>query len=276
MSDLLTLSQIENSKIFVHPKSETLRFKHPMDYLEPFMEKFSAISGLEWNFQADDKTVNAEKGLVGGELSADSEGLQNVAYGSLIAKAKLPESFNVIPQIDSQFKDMWSEIGLVYNLNSLKPEMRLYRGKRISICSNGCIFGANNITSISLTSSYQRIYDETERYIEQSSIDIERYKRISEYMFEKNLNISQIRELTGELIFFAKKNKELGINPISDAVNSLMNTSSRYSISSDDTTTSWHYYNAITESLKKSSILTESTKVELLQKVFIKDSSIYN
>lgn len=275
MAEILTLNQIENSKIFVHPKSETLQFKHPMDYLEPFLQKFDNLN-IDWHFQGDDRTVNAERGVERHSLLDDSEGIKNVAYGSIIAKAKLPEEFNIIPDINSQFKDMWGEIGLVYNLSSLKPEMRLYKGKRVSICSNGCIFGANNITNISLTTSYHRIYDETERYIEQSFKDIERYKRISEYMYETVLDVSGIRELTGELFFFGKKNKELGVNPISDAVSSLMDNSSKYAINSDETTTKWNYYNALTESLKKSSILTESTKVELLQRVFIKDSSLYN
>jgi hypothetical protein len=274
MADLLTLSQLEDSKIFVHPKSETLRFKHPMDYLEPFLNKFQDIP-VEWTFQADDKVINAEKTLSTGELNVDGEGVQNVAYGTILAKAKLPESYSVVPNIDSLFRDMTGEIGLVYNLNSLKPEMRLYKGKRISYCSNGCIFGADNITNLSITGNYHRIYDDTVRYIDNSLGDVQKYKRIAEYMYEQVLNKNQIYEMAGELLFFAKKNKELGINPVSDAISSLMDSSSRYSII-EDKTTLWNMYNSVTESIKKSNILTESTKVMLLQKVFVKDISLLN
>jgi len=276
MAEILDFKQLENSKIYVHPKSETLKFKHTLDYLEPFLQKFEGIQGVEWMFQADDKTVNEEKvDVLTSELNADAPVKQNISYGSVIAKAKLPESFNVIPDISSNFKDMFSEIGLVYTLSSLKPEMRLYRGKRVDFCSNGAIFGANNIKTVQLTGSYQDVYKETEGYIEESMNDVLKYKRVAEYLWDVNLNKNQIYELAGELLFFAKKNKEFGINPVSDAVNSLMDATSLYGIR-DDKTSMWNVYNAVTESLKKSTILTESTKLNLLQKVFIKDLSIMN
>ena len=69
---------------------------------------------------------------------------------------------------------------------------------------------------------------------------------------------------------FCKKQKELGINAISDATTHLITPSSRYAIKSDNTTTLWNMYNSVTESLKKSTILTEATKVSLLQDVFLK------
>ena len=263
MAEILDFKQLENSKIYVHPKSETLKFKHTLDYLEPFLQKFEGIQGVEWMFQADDKTVNEEKvDVLTSELNADAPVKQNISYGSVIAKAKLPESFNVIPDISSNFKDMFSEIGLVYTLSSLKPEMRLYRGKRVDFCSNGAIFGANNIKTVQLTGSYQDVYKETEGYIEESMNDVLKYKRVAEYLWDVNLNKNQIYELAGELLFFAKKNKEFGINPVSDAVNSLMDSTSLYGIR-DDKTSMWNVYNAVTESLKKSTILTESTKLNL-------------
>ena len=61
MAEILDYKQLENSKIYVHPKSETLKFKHTLDYLEPFLQKFKDIQGIEWMYQCDDKVINEEK-----------------------------------------------------------------------------------------------------------------------------------------------------------------------------------------------------------------------
>lgn len=261
----ISLQTLEESKVYISPKSETFSFKHPIDYFTPFLNKFSHIEGIETSIIVDDYVANAERD---GEMV---EGEKNVAYGSVMAKIKLPEDFLIDVPIDNPFNKMFGEIGLVYNLTTLKPEMRLYKGKRVSICSNGVIFGASNVSSVSLTSNtYRELYETTSRYIDNSLQEVEKYRLIAEQMHNTNLNKSQIYETLGELLLFCKKQKELGINAISDATTHLITPSSRYAIKSDNTTTLWNMYNSVTESLKKSTILTEATKVSLLQDVFLK------
>jgi hypothetical protein len=172
---------------------------------------------------------------------------------------------------------MTGEIGLVYDLSTIKPEMRLYKGKRISYCMNGCIFGADNITPISMTSnSYRNIYDITSQYIEKSITERKNYIDFVQQMQELYLDKDGVYKTMGELMFFAKKNKLLGINPVSDIASYLVDPKSKYSVNKDSGTTIWNIYNAGTEALKKSTIMTESTKVSLLQDVLYKKPIVLN
>ena len=262
----ISLTTLENSKVFISPKSDTFTFKHPMDYFSPFLDKFQQIEGVQINIIVDDHVANSERDE---ELL---EGNKNIAYGSVMAKVKLPDDYLINVPIENPFNKLTGEIGLVYNLTTLKPEIRLYKGKRVSICSNGVIFGATNVASYSLTNnSYRELYENTTRYIDNSLKDMVLYADTIEKMHNTVLDKYAIQQTLGELLIFAKKQKELGINAVSDAVTYLITPSSRYAIKADNTATMWNIYNSVTESLKKSTILTEATKISLLQEVFLKN-----
>lgn len=252
----ISMTELENSKVFVS-KSETLRFLHPMDYLSPFIDILSPLNP-EWNIEVEKDVENAE-----------TDGTKNVSYGRVAIKAKLPELYGFGVDIDSLFNDLYSEIGMVYALDTSKPEMKVGNGKRVSVCTNQCIFGTNNLTSILLTSSNrEKLYDDTKRYADNLDSEISQYKARIERMHETKLvGKAAINERIGKIFWDSKKTNDLGINIASNMLTLLQDSNTIYTIK-DNQTNDWTIYNALTQSLKKSSIIDEPSKVLFLQNIF--------
>lgn len=252
----ISFDELENSKVFVS-KSETFKFMPPMDYLRPFVDIISPLNP-EWKIYVEKEVENAEE-----------DGTKNTAYGRVALRAKLPAIFDLNLGFNSQFNHAYSEIGIVYALDTTKPEMRVANGKRVSVCTNQCIFGSDNITSVLLTSTNrEKIYRDTNVYVQSLEEETQRYKQVIERMYENVLvGDRQINERIGKIFRSCKKTNDVGINIASSMLGLLEDERSMYGIKNGETN-DWIIYNALTESIKKSSIIDESSKVLFLEGIF--------
>ena len=167
-TQLISFKELESSKRYIH-KSDALTFKHPMDYVQPFLDVMDR-SGIPitWDVKVETGSSNAER----------DSGDKNIAYSRVAVIARLPSEYDINPN-DPIFNHLQSEIGLVYALDSTKPEIKAFRGSRVSVCTNQCIFGADNITSILLTNNKRSDIDEIARlYFEKIKQDNDRYIEI--------------------------------------------------------------------------------------------------
>lgn len=254
----VTYTDLEKSKIFIG-SSEIYKFPSPIELVSPFMEEINTkIGNVSWTFEAEEGSKNANPD----ELSEE-----NIAYSRVIAKAKLPAEYDLLVD-DDTFNHLWSEIGLVYALDTKKPEMKVYRGKRVSVCTNQCVFGADNITGILLTSSRADIYERAAKYAKSAMEDVEKYRPILETLNGTVYSGSSLNEQIGKMFRYASSNPKLGITTMTGMLKSIQDDKTRYAIK-NGAITGWTLYNACTEELKKSNILDESTKTLLLEKVFL-------
>lgn len=262
MSEILSLNDIESSKVYVSEVSQVLNFSHPLDYLQPF---FDILNPLGATFSFEGEVGGQSKDRLNEEFSDQAE---YISYKRLICKAKLPIEFDLIPDVDNTFNKLTSEIGFVYALDGKAPEMRAYKGKRVTVCTNQCVFGADNVTSLNLAkSTTHAIYDSLRRYVDNAAKDYDLYKTTVEKLANNSLSGSKLKERIGHVIWECKKNTKLGFICASDMVTYLQDGKSKYALT-NDTTNDWVLYNACTESLKKSNILDEALKTLLLEKIF--------
>lgn len=257
----LSLDQVESSDVYV-PQMSAFSFKHPMQYLEPFFKQLEPL-GATFTFEGEIGSLSKER-----EREDKEEQDKHIAYSRLVAKARLPEAFDVIPGIGSDFNHLWSEIGLVYAFDTKSPEIKVYRGKRVSTCTNQCIFGADNVTSINLARSNESgAYTSLKSYVDTAMEDLGSYVDIIQRLASVQREGSSLKEQLGHMLMEAKRHTRLGTTCVNDTVNYILDPKTRYALV-DGVTNDWMLYNACTESLKKSNILDEPTKTLLLEKIF--------
>lgn len=262
---ILTIEDLESSKIY-QSDSDVIRFEHPMDYLSPFIELFNSINPT-WNIEGQLGGVNKNKAVVVDDLVMPEE--VNISYSRVLARAKLPEEYDINFEFTNNYNHLTSEIGMVYALDGRNPEIKVYAGRRVTACINQCIFGADSILTINLLkSSKEAAYNQTRRYLETIEANNKVYLEKIHNLKERELSGSKLLERIGKIVWEAKKNPKLGIICASDMVTYIQDPKSKYALV-DNKTTDWMLYNACTESLKKSNILDEASKVLLLENVFI-------
>lgn len=263
MAESLSREQIESSDVYVSDVSSVINFQHPIDYLQPFLDIIEPLGGTV-SFRGEVGSISKERAREDVEEQA-----KHTAYKRLIARAKLPDEFTMFLDLDTDFKELWSEIGFVFSLDGKNPELRAYRGKRVSICDNQCIFGADNVTSLNLLKSSTRsIYDSLRIYADNAASDLEKYKETISKLYDNKLSGGKLNERIGHIITECKKNPKLGITCGIDLVGYMLDSKSRY-FPVNGQTNDWVLYNGLTESLKKSNILDEAAKTLLLERVFV-------
>jgi len=248
---IIDLKDLENSKIYVNPKSEIYNFKHPMDYLGFFLEKFP------------NSIIKVEVGSVNKEQTDESE---NTAYSRVIVQAKLEQSLALQ---DTYFDFLEQEIGITYALDTQNPAIKIYRGARVTACTNGCIFGATNVDQVLLKSDLSKVVESTERYVD---TQIEHIKLLEEKVHtiqEQSLTRDELNTFIGNSLFYSKINKHLGVNTVLGVVDLIQDNKNPVYSLKDEKINKWTLYNAYTEKLKGSNIFDESTKIQLLEKLFL-------
>jgi hypothetical protein len=253
----VTEKDLIESKIFV-PNNEIFSFLPPMDYIQPFNDVVKSIGG----------TTMYEAEIGSKNLNADADLGANTAYSRVSVKIKMPSEFDIVTD-DVFFKDLFGEIGLVYALDTQKPEMKVWRGNRVFVCTNQCVFGADNVTSIQLKDGREHIYERVSRYIDQAMVQRQYHIDKIEMLTEQSYSGGKLNEKIGEMFRYGLSNKKLGVNVISATLKSIESKTSRYSLDENGSITGWKLYNAVTEELKNSSILDEVSKTLLLEKLFL-------
>lgn len=255
MAKVITLNDVNSSKIYVNPQNNVFNFKHPSEYLEPF---FDVVREYQ-----ESLIIEADS-IVENQNTDDSS---NISYGRLSVKCRLKQEYDFF--VNQEL--FQSEMGLVYAFDTRKPEIKLFNGKRVFVCTNQCIFGADNVTSILLTSTKKaNVNDIISGYFDRLLSENQKYQETVGRMMETR--ITDFDKHVGKLVNSGLKSKTIGINPIVEAVRLMSTESSRYFMLGDtnpDIQNEWTSYNAITEVLKKSNIFDECSKTLLLEKIYL-------
>lgn len=255
MSKVITLDDVNSSKIYVNPQNNVFNFKHPSEYLEPF---FDVVREYQ-----ESLIIEADS-IVENQNNDDSS---NISYGRLAVKCRLKPEYDFF--VNQEL--FQSEMGLVYAFDTRKPEIKLFNGKRVFVCTNQCIFGADNVTSILLTSNRKsNVQDIVSGYFDRLLSENQKYQETVGNMMDSR--IIDFDKHVGKLVNHGLKLKTIGINPILEAVRLMSTESSKYFMLGDnnpDIQNEWTSYNAVTEVLKKSNIFDECTKTLLLEKIYL-------
>lgn len=249
----ITLDELHDSKIFVNPKSSAFNYQHPTQYSASFLDIAERLNC--------DLTIRVESNA----MNANDDGSKNISYNSVLLRAKIP---NMDLHLEgTMFNHMTSEIGFILTLDGLAPEIKAYHGKRVSVCDNGCIFGADDIkvvklisdNHIGITSALNHYIDNIEKRNEQYFGKIEEMNNT--FYSEKTNTLNQ---KIGEIVRYAMLQNKLGVQIATGMIKNITDTKSNYRIQ-DDKISAWTMYNACTEEIKKASIGSEAVKVQLLE-----------
>jgi hypothetical protein len=266
MSKNLSISDLENSKVFVSEKSSAVKFQHPMEYLERVLTTFGKYT--------DKITIEGVVGARNKDREAVVEGVEvpsheNVSYSRIGVKARFPQDYTIKLPFDTNFDELQAEVGFVYALDTQNPEIKIFTGKRVTWCMNQCIFGADSIMNVNLLkSNHDKIYDILDEYAEQVRSKNERYVERATRMHEVKLHGSGLFERIGEIAWKTKENNKLGVTLATEMIGMLQDPKSKYALSESGITNDWNIYNTLTEILKKSQVNDEASKVLLLDKIF--------
>lgn len=253
----MTYQEVEQSKIFVGDGK--FNFPHPCQLVDPFLNVIERLGGSI--------TYEAVKGSE--NLNQDTEE-RNIAFSRLAVKVKMPEEYSIVAN-DLNFNHLYGEIGFVYGFDTQKPTMKVYRGARVSVCTNLSVFGADNLTEVLFTSSHKTLFDNVRRYVDTSIQDNEKIKEIIDELSGTLYVGTELNELIGRIHRESVKITRLGVTPICDAVKYLSDSKSRY-YAQNDTASGWIVYNAMTESIKRCNILDEASKSLLLERIFLNNN----
>lgn len=244
----MELQELLSSKVFLKENS-LINFESPSKYVEPFLEKVSALT--------DRITVEVS----GRVANADEEThKENIAYGRYKVEAVLP--------VDYRVHEAEGVIGLIVALDNSKPIMKVYTGKNVMACLNLSIFNANNVFAQEMTGNVTSLYNKVGEYVRDVAKDTEEFNKIVIDMKNTNYSGLKLQEMTGRLLEKSIKNPKLGHTVIIQGFRELLNSKSVYYAKNGETT-AWNYYNSITEFIKNSDVLDRSTKTIALSDIFL-------
>ena len=242
----IELKEVLSSKAFVKEGSG-VDFKTPENYIGPFIDianqytdifKVQVVSPVE--NKNDDESINR-------------------AFPRILIEAKMPSSFDVA--------DSFATVGLMLALDTQRPTVKLYTGKKVYACTNLTIFNPDNVFAAELTSlgsAYKKAFD----YFQKITKDNEHYFKIVNRLKESELDMEGVNSIMGKILLESTKNKFLGTSAVSNAAKELINKSSVYAIR-EGVTNEWNILNAHTAYLSsKVDIAEQASKTVLLSQLF--------
>lgn len=242
----IELKELLESKAFVKEGSG-YDFKIPRDYLGQFIDIASAYT---------DKFVTTVASPVENKNQDDTI---NRSFPRMLVEAKMPEKYDV--------EESFATVGFLIALDTQRPTVKLYTGKKVHACLNLTVFNPENVMSLelgNLGAAYKKAFD----YFQKVEKDNEEYATIVQKLKGAEHEMGGINAIMGHLLLESTKNKFLGTSPIMAAAKELVNKSSVYAIQ-EGKTTEWNIYNAITSYIShKVDIAERASKTILLSGLF--------
>lgn len=249
MTQQLTIEDVLKSKVYVNEKGG-VNFHSPRQYIEPFLEKFKSINGIQYDVKVSGSVVNKEE-----------DDTVNVAYSRVGVKVTFPDEYR--PN-----KDHSSVVGMVYALDTVKPVMKVYSGEDADACLNLCIFGAQYFHSVEILAGTANVYERAELYIEGIQKQLAEFQKVYEKLNDRQYKGKEIDEIMGHILRASYVNKFIGTNPVLAALKDLENPKSVYAIK-EDSTSAWNIYSAMTQYITdKVDIAEKPTKTVMVSNLF--------
>lgn len=248
MTQQLTVTDVLKSKVYVNEKGG-VNFASPRQYIEPFLEKFKNISGVDIDVKVSGSVINKEE-----------DDTVNVAYSRVGVKVTLPENYKI--------NGHNSVIGMVYALDTAKPIMKVYSGEDAEACLNLSIFGAQYFHSVEILAGTASIYERAELYIDGVEKQLAEFQKIYERLNDLQYKDGEIDKIMGYLLRSCYANKYIGTNPVLAALKDLENPKSVYAIK-ENKTSAWNIYSAMTQYITdKVDIADKPTKTVMVSNLF--------
>lgn len=248
MNQMLTIDEVLKSKVYVSEK-RGVNFHSPRQYIEPFLEKFKNINGVQYETKVSGSVINKEE-----------DDTINAAYSRIGVKVTLPENYRI--------NEHNSVIGMVYALDTIKPIMKVYSGEDADACLNLCIFGAQYFHSVEILARTANIYERAGMYIEGVEKQLADFQKIYEQLNDRQYRGKEIDEIMGRLLRSCYNNKLIGTNPVLAALKDLENPKSVYAIK-ENNTSAWNIYSAMTQYITdKVDIAEKPTKTVMVSNLF--------
>lgn len=248
MDQVLTIDDVLKSKVYVNEKGG-VNFHSPRQYIEPFLEKFKSINGVQFEAKVSGSVVNKEE-----------DDTINAAYSRIGVKVTLPEGYRI--------NSHNSVIGMVYALDTVKPIMKVYSGEDADACLNLAIFGAQYFHSVEILAGTANIYERAGMYIEGVEKQLAEFQKIYEQLNDRQYKGKEIDEIMGHLLRSCYNNKLIGTNPVLSALKDLENPKSVYAIK-ENNTSAWNIYSAMTQYITdKVDIAEKPTKTVMVSNLF--------
>jgi hypothetical protein len=181
---------------------------------------------------------------------AENTGKVLTAYGTVHAQNKEDAT-------SSYFKSL----GLVYNLTTAKPKLRIYTGHRVKVCSNLCIFNADEVVTVDLIAagSIETIKGHLSRFYDNLARTMKRQTETMEQLQDTSVDVDKLNEIIGRgYSAIVKGDTSFPINLFKSGIENLIK-SERYDIDNLDNRNLWNVYNAFTEDIKSKNALDEAT-----------------
>lgn len=245
----VTLDEVLDSKIYVKENSQ-ISFGSPRQYIEPFLEKLKDLNPT-YEVSVSDRVANKDAGTE----------KVNEAFGRVAVQAKLPAEYT------AHSHD--TVIGLVYALDTQKPNVKVFCGQNAWACTNLSIFGARYIHTVEILQGTSSLYEKVAEFSEGMTEQIRRFKEIYTRMNEKIYEDNEIDRVIGKLLLDSMKNKSIGTTPILSATRDLIDPKSVYAIR-ENKTSQWNIYSAMTQYVTdKVDISDKPTKTVSIANLFI-------
>lgn len=226
MQKNVNYEELETAKAFV--STGGIMFGTPKDYADKFMSKIK-VEPKDCRFE-----------LQGDVTNANPDGTLNISYDKILVETSL-DFKNTIQQ---------KNIGMVLNLSTQKPLIRVYTGSKVFACSNQCISGADSIFSAEIITNLDSAYNMVEEYKKNAEKEWLEQLELWKIMQETVWSGSQVQSKLGFMLEQSIKNgkfKAFGTSAITSAAK-LLYGKSDYQIKGAETT-AWNVYNSITAAI---------------------------
>lgn len=244
----ITFDKLEEAKAYVSNGGAT--FQTPEFYMKKFMEIMKVAPG-QVSFEAQGKVENANE-----------DQSINVAYARLKAEVKMDFNNDI----------MEKTIGMVIALDTQNPIIKVYSGSRVFACTNLCISNADNVFSANAMQNLESGFAMLDQYRINADKEWTKSLEIWNTMQSTTMSSVEVEQKLGEMLRKVIKGgqfKQLGTNPITRAAKYLFGSDGPYRIS-DNGTTVWNVYNAMTQSITDTKeIVTAPNKTLIATKLIL-------
>jgi hypothetical protein len=221
MSELLTLQQIEDSKIY---QKEGIAYSHPMQIAEPF---FNAFGRNDYLVKVDREVTNI-----------NDNGTKNISYGRIL----LQKIFGT--------EEINATVGMIIAFDV--QQIKLFAGANVSACTNLCVFNPAWLVNTKIGIRLQSHVDNLEDIL-QHKLDFDKEINRMNLSF---LSKDNVHKLHSQMILEHRKSKDkalYGESFTNKAFADLLmpDSKSPYAIEGESTS-EWNVYNALTQQLSDS------------------------
>lgn len=238
-------NEILNSRMFQNKHGKI--YDKPLTILEP------SIKLLD-NYVTDE---NYRLKYTIGSINRNEDSSANIAYDKLIVEFKLNTHFT---------GDSYSNVCIVYDLNSKLPLFKIAAGKTLTTCLNMCVWAD---TDLYVTDDYKKLENRLVTYLNDLDDKEKEFELFRNTLEDTVLNKTELFKVIGKILY--KSGSSVVRNATVNAIDDLQDSKSNYYIAEDNTTL-WNIYNAITQQFSnkfsKTFIDVPSTTLELSKIVY--------